>query len=353
MRILRNPDANIEDSSASTGAAAPQDDKSNASAPSGEAKTGKVEDAKGLLSMEAVVEAALKKGAPSSTNEPDGDGQLLAKSDEPDGNGEPPEGKPSEELLEKAQDDKDQKPVSPKKDDKPVEDELPPFHEHPRWKKVQSELQELKPLAERARILDDFVAKNRLDREDVANALQIAAVVRNDPAKALELLKPLVDQLSEYSGSKLPEDLQTKLDRGAISEEDAREIATLRGKKRFEEEDAKVSAAKSHVDRMTKTIDGWQESAKAKDFAFDKKFPLLNQVFQYRVASSPPKNEAEMVKLLEDCYSFVNDSVSKFAPAAPNGELVLPSRGSPKITTAKAKSVEDVVDAALAKHKSR
>ena len=352
MRILRNPDANTEGSSSSAGAAAPQDDKQGASAPSGEAKTGESGDAKGLLSMDAVVDAALKKVATSATEKPEGEGQQLAKSDELEGNGELPEGKPSEETPEKVQDGEGKKTVEPKKDDK-SEDELPPFHEHPRWKKVQSELQELKPLAERARILDDFVAKNRLDREDVANALQIAAVVRNDPAKALELLKPLVDQLSEYSGSKLPEDLQAKLDKGAISEEDAREIATLRGKKRFEEEDARVSTAKSHVEKMTKTIDAWQESTKSKDFAFDKKFPLLNQTFQYRVASTPPKNEAEMVKLLEECYAFVNDSVSKFGPAAPNGEKVLPSRGSPSIQTAKSKSVEDVVDQALARHKSR
>lgn len=145
----------------------------------------------------------------------------------------------------------DAKPESAEADPSVSDEEAePPFHEHPRWKKLQAERVELRqkveflePDATKFRQIQDFMAGNDLTPDDVRQGFAIMAALRRDPAEAWELMKPIVQSVQAFVGNQLPDDIQEKVDTGLIDDETARELARLRHAATFKAERDQRQAA--------------------------------------------------------------------------------------------------------------
>ena len=184
-----------------------------AAPPGGEQNPG--EDAAPKSALEAA-RAVMAKGAKDAAAEkPQGESQPAAKADA----------------------DKTAKPNEAEFDDPSL-----PFKDHPAYKKWASEhrilkvakekneqaIAQMEPRVKAHDALLNFFDTNGLKQDDVAQGLTIMAAVRNDPAKAYELLAPIVEELRVAVGEKIPADIQARIEGGLIDEASGRELAKQR-----------------------------------------------------------------------------------------------------------------------------
>lgn len=98
-------------------------------------------------------------------------------------------------------------------------------------KEHETKLAEVEPLRQKADLyekLSAWTAQSGLEAPDVQNALQWAALMKNDPIKAFEALTPIYENLRKSAGAVLSDDLREQVDSGAITETAAEELARLR-----------------------------------------------------------------------------------------------------------------------------
>lgn len=170
-------------------------------------------------------------------------------------------------------------------------DAEPPFHKHPRWQEVQRDRAELRRKVEAlepdAAVHRDVLAymdRHGLTPADVQNGFAIMAALRNDPAEAWKLLKPIVDGVQAFVGETLPDDLRQRVDDGLVDEDTARETARLRNQEALRQVRAERDAARQAersgqataeaVRATVQAVDAWV-AAKAADPDHAAILPLL------------------------------------------------------------------------------
>lgn len=222
-----------------------------------ESSTADVEDAKKPESMLDAVKLALEPEKAETSSSSDG-----GEGSDPDADAGEGADKPKAEEADGEDADKG---------DAAEKDKLLPFHEHPRWKEVTAELKAAEPKAQAFDRIVSYATEQGLTGEDVNNALNFMALMKNDPIKALEAMKPWLSEAQKLAGDDLPEDLQAKVDQGHMDEESARELAKLRGaqsvtadadKRRTEQTEAEREAAhrKSMTDAVVNFETEWAKS---------------------------------------------------------------------------------------------
>lgn len=101
---------------------------------------------------------------------------------------------------------------------------------------ARAETERLKPKAEQWDRVERFIGENNVSAEEASNALQITALINNDPAKAFQVLTPIYQELAKRAGMLLPEDLETEVRSGAISRERAVELSRARASQQTTEQ---------------------------------------------------------------------------------------------------------------------
>lgn len=276
----------------------------------------------------------------------------------------------------KTQTDATGKPASEKPKDAPDDEENLPFKDHPAYRKVQSEnrilkvaqkkneeaIKALEPKAQTFDELSGYLQENNLGRDDFANGLTIMVAVRNDPAKALELLAPVVSRLQQVVGITLPADLQKRVDSGELTAEAAQAISRSQGEARLAEarrREAEERVARERQEReqgdgekaINSVVDAINEAERAWT-ARDPDAPKLRQMVEDRLlavgGAKPPRNAEEARQLFDACLADVKKAVSGWShPKAKDGPL--PSGGATtQTTTVVPQSSLDAARAALA-----
>lgn len=130
--------------------------------------------------------------------------------------------------------------------------------------------------------LMDWVDKAGLTQGEFSNALEFARLVRAEPARAYEMIQPVLQHLQAHVGEILPDDLRDAVEKGTVSEEHAKELAFARREKvRLEgtitartEADTQAEerrAATEAINATTSAIASWEASWKASDPDYAKK----------------------------------------------------------------------------------
>jgi hypothetical protein len=217
------------------------------------------------------------------------------------------------------------------------EDKKLPFHTHPRFQELtkersafKAEVESLKPAAQRAKAIDDYCQKYGISGDEFNSAVEIAALLHVDPAKALTTLRSYVEILELTLGNKLPADLQKEVDEGAISEARAKELASLRVKSQGLEYTGKKSEQQVAQERqaaITSAINSWDSQKRTSDIAYEKKYPLVEKAFIALCSMNPPRSPQEAIQLAEKAYSEVNTALGTFVPKPPVRK-VLKTNGS-------------------------
>lgn len=244
------------------------------------------------------------------------------------------------------------------------EDAKVPFHKHPRWQKkleVERELkakvaqyeQEREPLVTKATQLDQigsFMVQNSLVPEEMSQGMEIMALMKRDPAAALEALRPHLESLEVAAGIKFPRDIQEKVDAGHVDTEAAAELTRLR----FESADksAKAEVATGKLDQinvqtlqtnMRSAVQTWEQDLKTRDPDYLHKQSFVIDRTRVLAQQNPPKTPEEAVVLAKQAY---DDVTRQFSKVVPRKAAITPSPTSDQSSTRSVpapKSLEDIV----------
>jgi len=285
-----------------------------ASQPSGEASAG----AKAPSTSLEAVKAALEPGSSETPSEEKSGTQGAAT-------------KPGQQEAAQAQAQQPGQKLDPKA--QAEADKQLPFHNHPRWKEVIAErdqavqqVEAFKADAEEQRAIQAYMQENDIPASEVANALQILAALRNDPAKAREMLAPLIANLDEFTGEKLPADLQKKVDEGLLDAESAKEIAKLRAGQAFTNQRGQERQQKSQQQRQQEAHQqavqavydasaAWEQQKATTDPDWAKIAPLIQKEAQAIMFQEGPAKDAKAATdILERAYASVKEHLKTFVP---------------------------------------
>lgn len=198
----------------------------------------------------------------------------------------------------------------------------------------KGELEKVRPQLEDYQQLQTFVQSNNLSANDVSEALQLQAMIRNDPAKAMEKLQPVLTDLNRYVGKELPGDLQQKVNTGEISEEHAAELVKTRNEnQRLQREREQVSKTAQQRQTQQQVQQARQDMASAvtqveaelrkNDPDYDAKLSHVQRALKEAIAKERPVNGQEAAQLTRRVYKQVSDELARLVrrretPARPS-----------------------------------
>lgn len=213
-----------------------------------------------------------------------------------------------------------------------ADDEPPPFHKHPAWQRrlakerdLTGQIEAMKPKAERFDAMQNMMVQADLTPEEVTAGFNIMALMKSDPVKALEALRPFVDALEQFSGVKLPEDLAAQVESGEMTEAAAREMAKLRSqaavadsRARRSEETRTQEHQRNLGTAMVNAVARWESEWQSSDPDYAKKLPLvMAQIKAFRSERGAPKTLEEAVAMAKEARTAVETSLRAVVPVKP------------------------------------
>lgn len=251
-------------------------------------------------------------------------------------------------------------PADPKETDEPVDPEAPatdstlitdkpedaklPFHKHPRFQEVIRErnesresLKKAQPLIDQATQLNDFRSQNRVGDQTFQAALQIAALMENDPKAALEALRPHVEALQMWNGEKLPDDLQAQVAAGTLPLDAAKELSIARLTRNQQASQHSVLAKQQQElaqRNVMSTLQAWaQQKAtanpdfkpKANATAPDGPWEYCNQQYALLAMQKPVTSPADAIALAEKSMEMTQSFFKQFRTAPKLDKRLVPT----------------------------
>lgn len=212
-----------------------------------------------------------------------------------------------------------------------ADEEPPPFHQHPRWKAVQAELKELRPLkdeietarpkAEAFDQLHGYMTEANLATEEVNEGFSIMRLLKNDPASAIAPLEAYLNAARQAAGLVLPPDLQERVNRGYLTESDALEITKSKSREAMAAraaEDARHNAdqrmAESSRTAIVNAIEKWDTQWKQSDPDHELLVPLVKDRIAVLLKDKVPKTVQEALDIAEQAKTEVSASLKKLRP---------------------------------------
>jgi hypothetical protein len=215
-------------------------------------------------------------------------------------------------------------------------DKPEPFHKHPRWQEMvrerdtlRDQAEGLKPRAEEYDKITTFMEQNELSVQEVAEGLQVVAMMKNDPVRARGILAKRMESLDEFAGYRLPQDLQAEVNDGVISEERAQELAGLRNQTKFQSDRTEQRTQQDQQDRQRdnaqQIIQGqqaalrtWEADVQKSDPDYTRIQRFVTKELRYLVQQRPPRNNEEAVGLAKQAYKTVKDELKAVVPQRPS-----------------------------------
>lgn len=336
MLILRNPDVNTDGGSSTP--------STTESATSTTVVNETPDSTTGETSTDQPVdfEAAVKAGLDASTAEKE------------------PEGK----VEEKVEDGESEEQVEPKVEDKgPIPYER--FAEVNKAKAAAEQLVESQKEAVSAyNKIEEFCNTNGIAPDDFSYWLNVAALYKNDPAKAMEMLNPKVQELQTFKGDILSPELTAYVENGEISLELAKKFAALENKSKFSEKQTQQTREQVEQQRQQRfmqevqtSFDSWAHSKANSDPDFkpkngpdaaDGKFELVLHKIGAEWQKAGIKTPQDLTAFAEKCYNAIKGTVSAFAGPKRNGTVVR-SNQSTSAAQVEPKTMEEAISRGFSK----
>lgn len=204
----------------------------------------------------------------------------------------------------------------------------------------KAESERVKELAPKAQVFEQMASvmtRNNLTGEEVDNGFEIMAAIKSSPEKALELLAPIVKKLLATTGHQLPDDLRAKVEAGALSEADARELSTARSRAanlsaRAEQDQQTRQQQEQHrqatavVDTAVRTADAWHAEKARTDPDWHLKQQRVLEGVELQVLKTKrfPATDKEARALFDSVLKTVEADLKNFLPKKPS---IRPSSG--------------------------
>ena len=266
---------------------------------------------------------------------------------------EPPAGEVEDVVSEKLE--------TPKTSEEDEDWSDVPFNKHPRFQSLVQEKNRLKAEsgqhredAEQYQKITNFIPTNRLSAEEAAEGFRVMSLMKNDPAKAYEVLQGHLEGLAKTTGAELSEDLQVKVDDGLLDEDAAQELSRARAQlaqertlRESSQQSLQEQQAQAQYDHLQKTLNQWEATTRQRDPDYDLKSDELNDRVQALVAErGKPVTSEQALAIANDAYKVVTDRHMRRVPpkrslrTATGGKI----GGTPQ---PEPKTLEEVVERAL------
>jgi hypothetical protein len=189
-----------------------------------------------------------------------------------------------------------------------------PFHKHKRFQQLLRKTKEFEADATAHRNVTQYLAENGLSAQEAAQGIELMALAKAEPKRALEILRPLVQGLLVQTGEILPPDLQAKVAAGALTRDIAIEMSKLRAEQQFANSRAEREAQRSTevyreaaVREMGQAATEWALGRRQKDPNFaTKERAIAREVVFLQRTDGFPRNAQEVRRQLEKAYEAVN-----------------------------------------------
>lgn len=244
--------------------------------------------------------------------------------------------------------------------DKPEDSKLD-FNKHPRFQELikeknsyKTEIDSLKPMAQRAQALDQYCQQNGVNEQQIARALQYYALLNSDPMKAFDMIRADYQQLATFAGELLPADLQAKVAAGTLEPEMAKELAQNRARQQHTQwrgTQQGVNQQQQNMAAVDATINIWAQQKQSIDPDLKPGSPVWKYLdAQIRNARTTQANltPQQVPQLVESLYK---EAKEMFNSLAPKPKATKPSlngnRNNNGNASAVIKTPEDVAKAVL------
>jgi hypothetical protein len=195
--------------------------------------------------------------------------------------------------------------------------------------RVKAEIEAIKPKAAK---LDEILAhlnERGISHQEFDNAVGITALVKHDPAKALEVLTPIFQDCARRAGRVIPPNLAEQVRLGHLNEQHARELSEAKARAALLEEQAqqrqeqaeqreRERGLRERVNTATQAVDQWAKQKAGSDPDWHTKQTLVANEVElelHRVgAAGYPKNRAEAVALAEKALKTVDETLKPYRP---------------------------------------
>lgn len=224
---------------------------------------------------------------------------------------------------------------------------------------LRKQVEAIEPKARQWDQIEKFRAENGLSPEGIANAIQIAGLIENEPERAYEVITKLYDHLANKVGAALPEELREAVKRGEITRERAYELSKARASAAYTREQQQAVEARrrqqdeatrlhGQVESLTSVSTEWDKAKSVSDPDWMLKRQEVAEKVQLRLMRDGMPATAEAMRaLLDEEAKKVDGFAGKFrtpARAITPSPIGGSSRGTPP---AKPKDHYDVVNIAL------
>lgn len=321
----------------------------------------KKDDNKSLGIVDAV-RAALDKGKeqPSSSDDDEDDGEIVDPAKSAEGV-KSEEGEEGEDDLTK-EEFSALKPKTQRRIEKLARQNTT----------LTTEVEQLRPKAQALDAFHTITRNGNLNKEDVNTIFHIGVLMKNDPAKAYEVLKPIIAQLQEMVGEILPKDLQDQVTTGRIAPDAAKELSRLRANQNVSVSIQQQNAERDKQDRTARAaeqsrtlqndvgtaITKWENDWKASDPDYSLKSSRVNEAIELELnralilakdgkPNHLPRNVEEAVKLANDIKKRVEKEMRQFLPKRNTPLTHVTGNGVTNGSKPVPKSMNDVVRMAV------
>ncbi len=214
---------------------------------------------------------------------------------------------------------------------------------------------------EQYQAIQGFMQENDLRPQDVAEALTIAAQMNRDPAGALEALKAKMSGLQEFTGERLPSDLQERVDTGEIDQRDAQEIVRQRNEnallkqrqadsQRRQQEEAQQRTVQQTQEEMAQSANSVQQELANRDPDFDRKYPWIEKELKLLIQEHRPSTAEQAGQLVRQAHQTVTRDLEKLIPRrqvrpGPSSQSAGGSNSSPPEPASMQEAIEQAMNA--------
>lgn len=169
-------------------------------------------------------------------------------------------------------------------------------------RRFQRDVETLRPAAEQMGKIKQFISSSNLNDSEVNAGFEMMRLMKNDPEQAYEKLVPIFVQLRKLVGEVLPADLQDKVARGVMPEDEARRLsrtsAALELRKTRETaqtgQATQHAAVKAQQDQWTasaQAMNTWEDNWKKTDIDYQRKLPDVQEKIELELHRWKGRNQ--------------------------------------------------------------
>lgn len=229
----------------------------------------------------------------------------------------------------------------------------------------ESQVAEMQPMVNSYQTIVNHCNQYDITPQDFSYWMDIAALAKTDPTKAMKMLEPALSQLKSFVGEVLPKDLQSAVDAGEMTRDWAMKLAASQAQQTFNaqrsqqvQQQAVQTQQRAFQQTLVQGLDAWSKNKAEKNPDFAPKDDAnapdgLYELFINKlnvVARTAKINSVEdLVSTAENVLKSVESSIGRYrTPVKPTVNVRTQNTVTNKPTPIK--SVDDAIAAAAAKH---